>query len=422
MSLRPVQLEGARWLSSRSRALLADAPRVGKTRTLLHAAAELGKERILVVCPSIVETHWVREAEALGTVSRPFVYSYDMLRYHGEPLKEKILRGIKPDLLILDESHYLKTPTSKRTKLLLGKAGYAKRVETVWAATGTPMPKHPGELWTTLVAFWPEDCLREGWRTQDDFEETFCIRVRRNYGGAVRGGVWKYLGSKNEERLKAFLAPRMLRRLPENIRIDWQVVSLELGYKLPGEDELNAEYREALAAGDVSRIAQDPKLARQRRRYGELKAPRAAAWIKEALESGEPKVVVLAHHRAVLDVLREELEEYGLVYVDGDTPQKARVRAMDEFQRHGSAVRVFLGQTLTCQTGITLSAAKVCYLVEPDWTSVVNEQAGNRILDATTPLVGRTVQMLVLDGTVEDAVIRVNAREQEMQSKVLEVS
>jgi len=48
------------------RVYLGAAPGVGKTRTALAAAAILGSKRTLVVCPSMVITHWTREAMESG--------------------------------------------------------------------------------------------------------------------------------------------------------------------------------------------------------------------------------------------------------------------------------------------------------------------------------------------------------------------
>jgi len=65
LALYDYQRDGALEVAA-GRRLLADAPGVGKTRTALAAAAALGSRRTLVVCPSVVVTHWTREAIASG--------------------------------------------------------------------------------------------------------------------------------------------------------------------------------------------------------------------------------------------------------------------------------------------------------------------------------------------------------------------
>ncbi len=65
LPLYPYQLAGAIDVVLGKR-ILADAPGVGKTRTSLAAAAMLGASRILVLCPPVVTTHWVREITASG--------------------------------------------------------------------------------------------------------------------------------------------------------------------------------------------------------------------------------------------------------------------------------------------------------------------------------------------------------------------
>jgi len=63
LSLYPYQLAGAIEVVQGKR-ILADAPGVGKTRTSLAAASMLGCRRLLVLCPPVVTTHWVREIAA----------------------------------------------------------------------------------------------------------------------------------------------------------------------------------------------------------------------------------------------------------------------------------------------------------------------------------------------------------------------
>jgi SWI/SNF-related matrix-associated actin-dependent regulator 1 of chromatin subfamily A len=415
--LLPRQLVAAEWLAGRNKALLGDAPRVGKTRPLLYAAALIGAERPVVICPAIVRTHWRREAETLAPfgVTMPWVWSYDELVARGDAEREKILRGLRPDVLILDEAHYLKSPTSKRAKLILGKSGYAKRIPRVWAATGTPMPKHPGELWNLLVSLFPEEVIADGFRTREEFEEHFCIRVKRQAG---RGSFWKVLGVKNHTQLEALLSRIMLRRTLPADGLQWQTLILDgSGKTWFADPETAMKVQRAIATDTLEQIAGDPEVTRMRRLLGEYKAGLAVTHIREMLEN-EPdaKVAVFAHHHSVLDALEAGLQEFGLVRVDGTTTQALRTRQIDRFQQE-PPVRVFLGQSIACMTGITLDAADTAFLVEPDWTAVVNQQVGNRIMNYRDGR-PRTVQVVHLAGTLDEGIGRLNGREVRMQGEV----
>jgi SWI/SNF-related matrix-associated actin-dependent regulator of chromatin subfamily A-like protein 1 len=417
--LLPHQAAGAEWLATRKTALLGDEPRVGKTRTLLEAARLIGAERPVVICPAIVRTHWLREAELLGT-AKPWVWSYDELVYRGEAEREKILRGLRPDALILDEAHYLKSPTSKRAKLILGKSGYARRVPHVWAATGTPMPKHPGELWNLLVSLFPQAVTSRGFTTREQFEEHFCIRVKRQAG---RGSYWKVLGMRNGGELKEILGEVMMRRTFAEIskeapQMAWQQLILERPGVPKATDELTQAVEAAMAEGRLALLEHDPELARMRRKLGEFKAPVAAQHICEMLEEEHAtKVAVFAHHHSVLDELEKAFQPHGVVRIDGTTSHGKRVSLIDKFQTSDD-VRVFLGQNVACMTGITLDAAEVAFLVEPDWTAVVNLQVGNRIMNVRDGK-ARSVQIVSLAGTLDEGIGRLNRREVLMQQEVL---
>lgn len=419
--LRQHQAEGAAWLSARPKAYLADAPRVGKTRTLIAGALALGARRPMVVCPAIVRTHWQREAEALG-LELPLCYSYDALMRGGETMRDGLLRT-KPDVLILDEAHYVKHAEARRTKLLLGVDGYARRLERVWPASGTPMPRHPGELWTIMAAVFPEVARQAGCRTYEQWLARWTIREKRPV--RIHGRtVWqdKVVGISDPAGLRQLLDGIMLRRTLDDLGVDvppldWQVLTLDESHYRFTDPTTAERVQQAIAEGRLHELVADPYVAAMRRKIGELKAAAVVAYAQQFLEDApDEKLVLLAHHRDVLEILRAGLQAFGVAYIDGSTAPTARTQAIDTFQ-HGAA-RVFLGQTIACQTGITLSAARTCLLVEPDWTAVVNEQAGHRIMDVTTPI-RRVVQFVALAGTLDEVIVRNVAREGRQVAEVM---
>lgn len=417
MSLRQHQAEGAKWLAPRARAILGDAPRRGKTRTVLWGAHLAGAKQILVVCPAMVRTHWRREAEALGLGHLiAHVMSYDGIVQASAEKREKLIEKEGIDTLILDEAHYLKHAESKRTRMILGKDGYARRIPRVWACTGTLMPKHPGEAWNLLSTFYPASMLDAGCRTFDDFVERFCTFLWED----VRvGNRWvrkrRITGLKDAAGLQQLLQPLVLRREPgaDVPTLDWQVIPLDQGERHFIDPETQRRVEEALHGDALAAVVADPYVAAMRRKVGEVKAPVAAALLADMVwDDPTLKVAVFAYHRDVLEILRARLQEAGLVYVDGDTSPAKRQAAMDAFQTD-PAVRVFLGQSKACETGITLSAATVAAIVEPDWTAENNVQLGNRIADEASP-VKRVVQMYALAGTLDEAIVARNRREARM--------
>jgi SWI/SNF-related matrix-associated actin-dependent regulator 1 of chromatin subfamily A len=417
VSLRPQQESGRDWLAARRRAYLADAPRVGKTRTFLAAAQVLGRTPV-IVCPGLVRTHWRREAAALG-MELPYLFSYEALVRGGYGLMRDVLRGVKgpvPDLFIADEVHYCKHAESQRTDMVLGRDGWLRRFEWAWVGSGTPMPRHPGEMWTTLAALDYESLRGHGLCSSRDWSERFLITRSRWNPFAGRMDE-KVVGIKNEHILHDVLGDVFLRRTLEGPPLDVQVLTLD-GEEGTLTDAATAAYiQTAIDAGTLVDIAEERYVATMRRRVGELKAPAVVAYVREILErEPQAQVALFAAHRDTLAVLRQGIDAVvESVYIDGDTPERKRQAALDDFQR-GSA-RVFIGQSKVCETGITLSAADYALIVEPDWVAGNNVQVASRVIDS----VGgrpRVVQMVALANTLDEAIVRGHHREMSIALKV----
>lgn len=427
MSLYEHQTVGAAWLAARDRGYLGDVPGLGKTRTLIRAAIDTAYKP-LVVCPAIVRTHWHREFDTFGRDRWAIVKSYDEIVRGGNALMKDLILNEKIDTLLLDECHYCKHASSKRAQQLLGQDGYARRMARVYAASGTPVPKNPLEFATTLLSLFPEVALDHDIRSIADFRDRYCVTR-----GAFVRGQWreKVLPQINHEAdFKEMLSKCMLRRTLDDVGIDvpeldWQMVRLDGDVK--GEQWDEAKYMMdrgwgndivmhfrmirdgCFGSADLAAIADDPHIARMRRRLGELKVVPVLEMVTQQLADSDEKIVIFAHHRQVLHALHEPLLGFGAVYVDGDTSQAQRDYAIDAFQ-NDPARRVFIGQNIACQTGITLTAARRVILVEPDWTATVNQQLGARIarIGQRHRCVG---QMIALAGTLDESIIRQNIQE-----------
>ena len=434
MTLFQHQIDGAAWLAGRRAAYLGDEPGLGKTRTVLTGIDECHETyHPLIVCPAIVRSHWEREWQALSHAIdvRPIVKSYDEIVRGGYALMRELVEDACIDHLILDEAHYCKHASSQRAQFLLGPNGYARRVGRVWLASGTPMPRNPAELWPQLVNLIPEELEEWGVREYAKWLEMFCITRRHQ----VRG-IWrdKIVGVQNPDMLREILSTVMLRRTLGDVGLDvppiwWQTLGLDTSY---GENvEATAMEPEAqslairAASGwddtKLADIANDPQIARMRRRLGELKVGPVIEMLRESLENSDEKVVVFAHHRTVLHALREALRGFGVAYIDGDVGPAARDEALSAFV-HGQSVRLFVGQNIACQTGmdgLQYSGAHRVVLVEPDWQPDVNFQLAKRVARIGQNAKRVTVQMIALGGTLDEAIVRQCERETRMVESVM---
>ena len=288
-------------------------------------------------------------------------------------------------MLILDESHYLKNPKSKRTKAVFGPkcdriGGIAENADRVYCLSGTPAPNDPSELWPSVRALAP-DLLDKRQHSYWGFVTKYC-RTRDNGFGL------QIIGGRNMGELRGRLEPFILRRKKEDVLPQLPALRLEtlfLDGVLSRElSVLSAEYagqiEAALAADGVEGLAKlAPHVAKLRRLTGILKVPGVVETVENEV-GHDGKIVLFAYHTGVIEALEAELIDrgFGVVVVDGACPAGFRTTRVDRFQSDAT-VQVFIGQLTAAGTGLTLTAASEAIIVESSWVPAENEQAAMRI-------------------------------------------
>lgn len=411
--LRPHQVVSRNWLAARSRAYLADEPRVGKTPAAIMAARDVGAQRVLVVCPAIVVANWQHEwhrwwPDFAGTVT---VMSYDRLVRSGAP-------DHLPDLVILDEAHYCKTLSAKRTKAALSMARIAPRA---WLLSGTPMPNHPGELFPVLAALWPERLETIPARTYYDWLDATCDWQRVSV--SMYTTRERVTGVRNPQLVRDTLAPIMLSRTFAEVAGGTEPIWWSEQFIPPTREVLTtiAEFfakegtnaEALLSAIEAGRRPTGQSLPTLRRLIGTAKAPLVAEMLLEELEAAPGrKLFVVAYHRDVIETLAAALRG---VVIHGGTGPAMRVKAQERF-RDDPTVQVLVGQTTAAGTGITLATADEVVMVEMDWVPGNNTQVAMR---ASLPGKGPVpVRVISLADTVDELVSGVLVRKERMQAAV----
>lgn len=362
MNLYPYQQEGVAFLKANKRAYLADEMGLGKTVQAIVAASWEGCRNILVVCPASVRENWKREWELWAHTPEA---KLEVISYSSLIRRPDISSGLY-DLVILDEAHYCKSPSAKRTKAAMK---VAARADRAWLLSGTPVPNDARELWPAVKALWPEIAEKYGITTAFGWMNKWCRWVQNEWGYRILG---------NRPVVKTELVPElkriMLRRKLKDIALELPPLRTTVQY-LDRDPKLDEKIAELTTDFD------DPEhLSTLRRLLGEYKAPHVGRVIREELASDPSlSIVVMYHHKATGEMLREDFHRDGILTVgfDGSTPPEIRQNSIDYFQ-HGGA-RVFLAQQTAAGVGITLTRASEIVLVEPAWSPSENEQAIKRI-------------------------------------------
>jgi len=400
LKLKKYQAEAVEFINSRRYTLLADEMGLGKTAVAITAGASARK--ILIICPSFLRLNWLRELKLWRADFNDLhiqIVDNGKQKIHADiiitsfslvssPLIHKQLTRKKYDFLIVDESHYLKSPTAARTQHILGDGrkirGVFAKAARVVLMTGSPMVNHAGEVFTTLVRFNPSQLKKSHLHTYMNFCLKFCY-MKDNRGEITPQKV------RNELLLKQLLRPFMLRRLKSEVLKELpakqkQIIALDLN---PTLKKLVKE-EQGYSIGDVEKLyrSQDTQhikdlkeseyeaLATIRRRVGEAKVNLIVPHLLNDLEQVE-KIVIFAWHINVIDALSLALQKYNPVTMTGSHSPKVRQKAVDDFQTDKS-VRIFIGQMKSAGVGLTLTASSRVYFAESWYVPGDIEQAIDR--------------------------------------------
>jgi SWI/SNF-related matrix-associated actin-dependent regulator 1 of chromatin subfamily A len=471
VAYRDYQKAAIAYAMARPNVLFGDPMGVGKTIQALGVAnADPHVRRILVICRATMKIKWRRECEkwlvrkmSVGIATgqkiprcNVVIINYELL---GKPTgrilrqtkrkkddtteevetKEYALRQelaepeIGWDMVIVDEAHRIKNPRARRTRLAL-----EVRARRRLFLTGTPIPNSVKEAFTLLHALAPD-----AFPSRSAFERRYCSAREGPHG-------WDNGGASNLADLQAAMrATVMVRRekkdvLPELPPKRWQIIEMpppaSASKLIAREEELRREQEawadELRARAEMARAAENPEeyrratrelntkmmvkfadLSRVRWELAHAKFPLVVEHLKAVLEEAE-KVVVMGWHVRLLEMLREEFAPYGAVILHGQTPERERQRAVDDFQAD-AGVRLFFGNMEAAGEGIDLTAASLSVFAEMDYTPGRIEQAEDRIHrygqhDSVL------IQHLVLEGSYDARMIRTMVEKAEVIGKALD--
>ncbi|XP_059708786.1 SWI/SNF-related matrix-associated actin-dependent regulator of chromatin subfamily A-like protein 1 [Haemorhous mexicanus] len=406
-SLMPFQREGVNFaISRKGRLLLADDMGLGKTIQAICIAAYYQQEwPLLVVTPSSVRFTWAeafhRWLPSLSpgstnvivsgkdnlTGSLINIISFDLLSRMDKQLKSTF------QVVIVDESHFLKNTKTARCQAAMPLLKAAKRVILL---SGTPAMSRPAELYTQIAAVQPSF-----FPLFHSFGLRYCDARKMPWG-------WDYSGSSNLTELKILLEESiMIRRLKSDVLSQLPAKQRKMVVVAP--EGISAKTKAALAA-EAKKMAKGCESKQQEKeallvyfsRTAEAKIRSVIEYILELLESGNNKFLVFAHHKIMLDAVVAELKKKHVehIRIDGSTSSAERQALCQKFQFSEKQAVAVLSLT-AANMGLTLSAADLVVFAELFWNPGILIQAEDR-----AHRIGQTssvnVHYLVAKGTADD--------------------
>lgn len=362
MALYPFQEQAVLFHLAHHYSLNCSEMGTGKTRMALEAARRSGF-KVAVFGPTFLKRTWEMEAKEVGISFKYFPYST------VHKVMPADVKGL--DFWIVDECHYLKTPTTRRThafySLIQG------RLPTYFIGlTGTPIKNRVPDFWT-LLAFCrlnpkgTSGAKLEGALTKYySFARHFChtevmkVAGRRieKFGGIREDKIPEFKGLLRDKFIR-FRVDDVLKDLPEMTR---KAVPLDLS-PTPGLEEAFDQYFRGRKV-DVTAKAMSAL----------LKAPATVDYCKEIYEGGSGPLIIFTDH---IESAKAIQKGFGGVLITGQTPMQDRQDAVADFQagRHKAIVATIGSMSV----GVTLTAARHVVFNDLSWVPADNLQAEKRI-------------------------------------------
>uniref|UniRef100_A0A8C0F9M0 Zinc finger RANBP2-type containing 3 n=1 Tax=Bubo bubo TaxID=30461 RepID=A0A8C0F9M0_BUBBB len=398
--LLPFQEKGIIFALQRSgRCMIADEMGLGKTIQAIAISYYYKNEwPLLIVVPSSLRYPWVDEMEKwipelspddisiiqnktdTGRIStsKVTILGYGLLTSDAQTLVDTLYRQ-NFKVVVVDESHYMKSRNATRSKILLPIVQKALRAILL---TGTPALGRPEELFMQIEALFPR---RFG--TWSEYAKKYCNARVRFFGKRTQ---WDCRGASNLEELHQLLSEIMIRRLKNDVLTQLPPkVRQRIPFDLPqaAAKNLNTTFaaweklmRTLNSDATESHFSEVMNLIT--RMYKETAIAKAGAvkdYIKMMLENDKLKFLVFAHHLSMLQACTEAVIEKKVRYIriDGSVPSAERIRLVNQFQKDPDT-RVAILSIQAAGQGLTFTAATHVVFAELYWDPGHIKQAEDR--------------------------------------------
>lgn len=457
-SPRDYQLDGFQWLSKLARyqlgGILADEMGLGKTlqaimllasqqEALLATEQQNGitaqAQKQLIITPASLLYNWQQELARFAPLLSVHVLDGNDLqtREHGEhqdinrqalqqfPLswqqadiwiasyqfvrsQQQLLQSHTFLTIVCDEAQAFKNDYTKTSRALRQLQSSHR-----FALTGTPIENRLDELWSIMSLVNP----------------------------ALFPDKNKWLDMPREK-LKAMIAPFMLRRTKQEVMqelppkyestlyapltMEQKQLYLAQLAKLQ-EDTLKhldckkkGERRIKILAG-ITRLRQiccHPELFVDGYKGESAKLQQLLQLVDEKIAAGN-RILIFSQFTSMLQIIARELQwnGYSHYYLDGSTPPKQRIELVDQFNQ--GSKQIFLMSLKAGGTGLNVTGADTVILYDLWWNPAVEQQAADRVHRIGQQLPVHIIR-LVAEGTLEDRMIQLQHRKQQLISDILD--
>lgn len=447
-NLREYQKVGFNWLKVLDKynfgGILADEMGLGKTIQLIALLLDEKNNNVtskrytsIVVCPSSLYLNWKKEINKFAPTLDVIVIngnaeerkakinelnnydvaitSYDMLKRDIEKYKDFNFRYI-----IADEAQYIKNSNTKNSKSLKKLNGITK-----FALTGTPIENSLSELWSIF-----DFCMKGYLYSYPKFKDNYEIPiVKDDDKNAIK---------KLEFQIKPFILRRIKKDVLKELPLKTETVlysSMEEeqrkiyeAYLLKAKNEMknlldnsNFEKNKLQILSLITRLRQiccHPSLFLSNYTGTSSKMIQCLDILNNAILSGH-KVLLFSQFTSMLDILKKELDESSIPYMEltGKTKSDKRLEMVNKFNTEND-VKVFLISLKAGGTGLNLIGADIVIHFDPWWNISVQNQATDRAHRIGQK---KNVQVfkLITENTIEEKIEKLQERKINLSNNIV---
>lgn len=372
----PYQRVGVKFLTTAKRALLADAPGIGKSAQAVRAACAVDAKKVLVVTKKSLIYNWQHQVKLWSVGERCYeVTNYEQIvcrpeKYFTQPY----------DVLIVDEATAVKNRKSKRTKELYR---LARKIPYVWLLTGTPILNRPDELWSLLHII-DHKRFSSYWR----FVEQYCATEYNVWSGrerpvGIKPGVDQILASD--------LSTVMLRRDRSVIYLP-PLTEETIYIRLEGKQASqyhDMEQNFFIYWEDLGEVCHAPSVVAQLVRLQQLvcspvllggpeQSVKTDVLLDVVAEYAEDhKLLVFTTFARYAQLLYQRLQQHEPAIITGSVSAKNRQLAVDRFNVDPKC-RVLLGTYGAIGEGMNIQTADIVVHANKPWVPAMLDQAVSR--------------------------------------------
>lgn len=225
--LRDCQVRAIDYGMAHPYSIIAADPGLGKSRMAIEIRERRGEENCLIICPAHLIANWKNQIDMWAPKGRIVTAiqsgkdihdlvdsDYAIISYDLAKKAEQFFEWA--DIIVIDEAHYLKSLSAKRTQFV-HKNVYENSLKSVLMLTGTPIKNRVAEFYSLLClsAYDPnatDSKFLEKFPTEIDFADYFSFRHEYTMEiGNRRVRIVKWAGMRNIPELKKWLKGKYLR-------------------------------------------------------------------------------------------------------------------------------------------------------------------------------------------------------------------